>query len=317
MISTFSRARRSFDRFQCVTMLSLACIGGLTPVLSNADHTQLYQLPAFQAKPIPSQVPGVNEPHEGHLHVALWANGQAEIATLEFDVDPRQLQNLTLRCAPAGQEGAVVWDAAGREPGFQGRRKFSITSGELVPHVPDEVCPATINNLMSLHSAGARRLLYVEFERDGRTHRGQLWTRASNLQAESFTSWANLSDQQIIQSRPQEPQWQRQYVSLQFEEFTGDLDEVRYGGPKYGTVSLHCGLPGVEGPLLTNLASRERILRNENITPTSGDGACGVVINNIASLLEALLRGRIYAQLVSENGQSIIRGQFLTPEMVF
>jgi hypothetical protein len=47
-----------------------------------------------------------------------------------------------------------------------------------------------------------------------------------------------------------------------------------------------------------------------------GDESCGVEITTIAGLLEALLRGRLYVVDYGEDGQTLSRGQFLTPDLV-
>jgi hypothetical protein len=90
---------------------------------------------------------------------------------------------------------------------------------------------------------------------------------------------------------------------------------------------LHCALPGVNGaivvPLFDNPAGQDvdgelnlgdqAIVENVDITPPpEGDTACGVPLNNIASLAFAMATGRIYANVHSTaNPDGVARGQLL------
>lgn len=93
---------------------------------------------------------------------------------------------------------------------------------------------------------------------------------------------------------------------------------------------LHCALPGVNGaivvPLFDNPAGQDvdgeldlgdqAIVENADITPPpEGDMACGVPLNNIASLAFAMITGRIYANVHSTaNPEGVARGQLLLLE---
>jgi hypothetical protein len=91
---------------------------------------------------------------------------------------------------------------------------------------------------------------------------------------------------------------------------------------------LHCAIPGVNGaivvPLFSNPAGQDvdgeldlgdkAIVENADITPPSGadEAACGVPLNNIASLAFAILSGRVYANVHSlANPAGVARGQLL------
>jgi hypothetical protein len=90
---------------------------------------------------------------------------------------------------------------------------------------------------------------------------------------------------------------------------------------------LHCAPPGVNGeivvPLFNNPTGQDvdgelnlgdqAIVENADITPPpEGDTACGVPLNNIASLAFAMATGRIYANVHSTaNPPGVARGQLL------
>jgi CHRD domain len=90
---------------------------------------------------------------------------------------------------------------------------------------------------------------------------------------------------------------------------------------------LHCAPAGVNGaivvPLFNNPAGQDvdgeldlgeqAIVENADITPPpEGDTACGVPLNNIASLAFAILTGRVYANVHSvANPDGVVRGQLL------
>jgi CHRD domain len=99
------------------------------------------------------------------------------------------------------------------------------------------------------------------------------------------------------------------------------------GGVGITAAHLHCALPGVNGaivvPLFNNPAGQDvdgeldlgdqAIVENADITPPpEGDTACGVTLNNIASLAFAILTGRVYANVHSiANPDGVVRGQLL------
>lgn len=295
---------------QCSALVGLLLVSA--SVLAR-EGLFVYQTPAYQGKPIPSQVVGENQMISGHIHAGFWTDGQGDFAMLQMNKDTRTLDNLRLGCGAAGTNGPIIWSANGAVA--DANQTFRIISADLSPHEANEVCPLDINNVMSLNSASSRRLLYVEFERDGVPHRGQLWSQKIRLTNRRFNSSANLSDQQLVGDAPLAPEFRRAYSTLRFEEYTGDLDVVRYGSaPTQARLELRCGLPGTDGPVIALLEPGVGLLSNADLTPTEGDPACGLTINNIASLLEALLRGRLYAQAYYENAEvATTRGQYLSP----
>lgn len=89
---------------------------------------------------------------------------------------------------------------------------------------------------------------------------------------------------------------------------------------------LHCARAGVPGPIVVTLFTAsvpegdapaaplaEGTITNQSITDPVGDAACGVPINNVASLFAAMRDGLIYANAhtpVNPDGE--IRGQLFT-----
>ena len=61
-------------------------------------------------------------------------------------------------------------------------------------------------------------------------------------------------------------------------------------------MTLRCGPAGVDGEIVAYLdpPGGRGQLSSADIVPIDGQGACGMAVNNVASLLEALLRGHIY-----------------------
>lgn len=97
------------------------------------------------------------------------------------------------------------------------------------------------------------------------------------------------------------------------------LDVFR--GTKVTQAHLHCAPAGVNGPIVVFLfpfnASGVNVngtlsrgtFTNANIIPTSGS-PCGQDLNNIASLLDAIQRGRVYANVHTVvNPPGEVRGQ--------
>lgn len=116
---------------------------------------------------------------------------------------------------------------------------------------------------------------------------------------------------------------------IQFDE---DLATVAYdievfGGPntRITQLHLHCGLAGVNGPIVALLMAPDSIgkvatgpfaagtLTSANIlAPLPNNTACGLAINNIASLFEAVLQRKIYVNVHSlENPGGELRGQLI------
>ena len=76
---------------------------------------------------------------------------------------------------------------------------------------------------------------------------------------------------------------------------------------------LYCGPPGMEGEQVAELKTGDyRLLTSSIIQPVSPGGVCGMTINTVASVVEALLQGKLYVVLVAKDG-TIRRGQILNP----
>ncbi len=74
---------------------------------------------------------------------------------------------------------------------------------------------------------------------------------------------------------------------------------------------LHCAPAGENAAPVVAIEVGTFTLTNDDILPTSGDPICGTSINNIASLLKAMLEGRIYANshTADTGAPGILRGQ--------
>ncbi len=90
---------------------------------------------------------------------------------------------------------------------------------------------------------------------------------------------------------------------------------------------LHCGRAGENGPIVVTLFGpnpngvppagtlAQGTITNANIVNPAGDPACGVPLNNIASLFAAIHQGWIYANVHSTvNADGEIRGQVFANE---
>ncbi|VAW79513.1 hypothetical protein MNBD_GAMMA13-934, partial [hydrothermal vent metagenome] len=79
---------------------------------------------------------------------------------------------------------------------------------------------------------------------------------------------------------------------------------------------LHCALAGLNAPPVVNIQVGTFTLTNADILPTTDHPACGATINNIASLLNAMLDGRIYANshTAATGAPGILRGQIFAPQ---
>ena len=215
---------------------------------------------------------------------------------------------------------------------------FKIESGDLIANAPNEECSMTVNNVASLKSAIERRLVYVEILAQGRKHRTQLWPRSKYQDGQGgsqglyYESHVVVSSDQVVDSATEA------YPGKITVEFlikdngkTSGLFGYYIAKRKIGwnsesavnivDVALHCAPAGENGPRLAQLEfgyvaepSWEpfNYLSNKDIIPSSGSLSCGLDINDIASLWEALFYGRIYVELEREDG-AIWRGQLSRP----
>jgi len=100
-------------------------------------------------------------------------------------------------------------------------------------------------------------------------------------------------------------------VDLRFDE---GLTQVEFRldvfkGTGVTQAHLHCARAGINGPIFVflfpftpagvnvNGTLARGTFTNADIIPTSGNAACGTTVNNIASLLEAIREGRVYANV--------------------
>ena len=271
----------------------------------------------WRAAATSSQVPNAAaDADERRINAAFWVNSFGDVATLEFaEQGSAGVNRVTLRCAPAGATGPALW-TTDLSNGLSGRR-FLLVARDLTPVGPSANCPFVINNVASLQAAAEQRLLYLELERSGPPLRGQLWPRSFGLQDSGFGSMATTSDQQVVTASPQPAQWLRAPVTLWFSEFNQTLARLGYSVPnrhRFRNVNLHCAPPGQDGPVVAQLPSIEGVLTLTDIRTVDASSACGIAVNNHASLLEALARGNLYAvvELADPPGVNL-RGQFPAP----
>jgi len=100
--------------------------------------------------------------------------------------------------------------------------------------------------------------------------------------------------------------------------FANDLSSVDYTlnvttGDPVTVAHFHCAPAGVNAPPVAVIQLGASHLTNADIIPSIDDPRCGVTVNNVASLLNAMLQGRIYANIHSTGGVSILRGQIFPP----
>ena len=268
------------------------------------------------AKPIASQIPGSFAlPGAQNLHVSLWFNDYGEFATVRLDESLTNISQLRMHCAVAGTEGPLVWDSLDARPLVN--QDLRIFGSDLITTDADDQCGMPINNVATLKAAADERRLYVELERRGQRLRGQLWPRSINLQKLGFVSIAGSSDQQAVDAEHAAPQWIRTTAMLSFSEFTDTLDYVGYTVPQghsFRAVNLHCAPAGRNGDIVAPLPLGRGVLSNLEIIPASSGGPCGMEVNGVASLLEAVLRGNVYVSFEPhEHWKPLLRGQFQHP----
>ncbi len=100
--------------------------------------------------------------------------------------------------------------------------------------------------------------------------------------------------------------------------FANDLSSLKYTlnvktKDPVTAIHFHCAPAGVNAPPVAFINVGTSTLTNTDIIPSIDDPRCGVTINNVASLLNAMLQGRIYANAHTTGGTSILRGQIYPP----
>lgn len=242
----------------------------------------------WRAFPSAAQVPGATGFHTGQREYVLFAfsNWSAHVQPADRQTDlfvQPAIDSLSLHCGVAGSEGPVVW--SGDLPVVRPEAVLAHISGsEIQPVDPSPVCDMTIRDMDSLQAAARKRLLYVEYTRDGILKRGQLFPQSTWIhKVEGFLSESNYSTSGSV-------------TGLWFP----DMDTVRWAAHyrhHFGLdMTLRCGPPAVAGEIVAYLdpPGGRGQLSSADITPVDALGACGMAVNNIASLFEALLRGNIY-----------------------
>ncbi len=290
----------------------------LTRVAFNGADTDFPASPAvWRAKPTPEQVPGGIGSHDGgKLNASLWFDDAQGAATLGLTDRFSEASLPRLYCGQAGREGDLLWQADGRPSGAE--KRWAITRDSLQP--APENCGVAISTIASLRGAAEQRLIYVEYERNGATHRGQLWPKT--LMADSIHVASTIaSEGQVVGSEADHGN-SRLTAKLRFNEQTRVLDSIDYnlGGTRASdplqSAALHCAPAGVEGPAVAELRTdrngRWLKLTTAGITPVGGSEACGMEINTVASLVEAFLQGHLYFRLEDTVGR-VWRGQVPLP----
>jgi hypothetical protein len=144
---------------------------------------------------------------------------------------------------------------------------------------------------------------------------------ASTTLAAPLTFRANLSGDQEV------PTVDTTTTGTVFVSFDRDLDAARVdlrvrSGNGITQAHFHCAKAGVNGAVIVFLFGpvdpgisvngqlATTTVRNEDIMPVDDEDVCGSPVNNVASLYQAILEGRIYANVHSEeNPAGVVRGQ--------
>ena len=272
----------------------------------------------WHAKPTASQVPGSTTYHVGdHDPFALWFNSQLAWATFQTAVD---VENVRLHCALAGQDGPLLW-TTGTSPVDveQYRHLHRIGGVDLTVQSPSGPCPVDISDVASLKQAANLRLLYVEYERNGELVRGQFWPK--RLATSDYRLRTYLSTEQVPGSAVNPPAKRLDPATLRLQDHTRNLDflDITWSrksleGFNYQDALIRCGPPGADGELIARGSEFGRYLRNVHIHPTDGTGSCGMVISTVASIVEALLRGWLFIELIpAGTDEPLRRSQFPSP----
>ena len=271
----------------------------------------------WSGKPIPEQVPGSMSAFPlgvGKINTALWFNDSIDRATVTIDDRYEQISNPRLHCAPAGQEGPLIWQEAGTFTQTANGKEWRFGRGDILESGVQEGCGVVINTVASLHAAAQQRHLYLEYYRDGVRHRAQLWPSDQvPIEVTTFASHEQVIEQQLTGQGPVKSQ-----ARFRATETAAVLNQIEYlFNDSYGGFSqieraeLYCAPAGQAGVRVADLPSRSanyQPLRRADLVPASSDGPCGVEINTIASLVEAWLQGRLYI-LVARTDGLLLRGQ--------
>jgi hypothetical protein len=290
----------------------------LTRVTYQGADSEFPASPAvWRAKPTPEQVPASASVHRGSkLNASLWFDDGQKIATLSLTDRYSEASPPRLYCALAGQQGELIWQAVSIPPGAEKRWKISREDLLLATG-----CDSNINTIAGLRGTAAKRLVYVEFERGGVTHRGQLWPK--DLMADRVhVASAVATESQVVVSDVNRGS-SRINARIRLNERDEVLSGIEYfidgsNAPETLTsAALHCAPAGVEGPVIADLQAASRSTRWIRLTttrlqPTGESNACGLEINTVASVVEAYLQGNLYFRLEASDGQ-VWRGQIPRP----
>ena len=294
------------------------------------------EINVWQGHALPNHIPG-SDAHpvwyaqsQSQILTTLWFNDSSDRATFKMRNAGRPLDAMpSIYCAVAGQEGPLLWQAPPIDqihPGIPGGvydLEWSISAEELFASEGNAQCGATVNNIASLKAAAEQRLLYVEVGRDSERYRTQLWPDIDKG-AGGYLVYEDrvvTSTRQVI-GRPAGVSESKKSMDFLIYDYGRTVGLFGYHiwrqnieGLKITDVTLHCAPAGETGPKVADLefgfladAYYANWLHNEKITPTSPASPCGMEINNIASLTEALFRGNLYVLLTREDGM-LWRGQ--------
>ncbi len=219
------------------------------------------------------------------------------------------VSKVSVHCAPAGVAGPQLFDLFSLPAVIPGvptiseyGQRIVIGEEDILPQDKSGPCGLAINTLDSLESAALARRLYVLADTELGTIRGQIWPRNPSI----TVTPAKLSARQVVEG-PREAN--SNSVSLEIKQGFKAAWVTAQARREAVSLTLNCAPAGENGPVVAMLLANSGPLRNEDIIPTSGDEVCGMTVNNLASLAEAVSLGRIYAIQTFASGGAI-RGQF-------
>ena len=283
---------------------------GALPLLSEEE--------TWLAAATTAQVPGAGGADGSRVAAAVWFNTPADEASFQLtDQGLAGAVRISIRCGLAGVAGPVVWTSSdiGRWVGTTSE----LLGRDLLSTAASAACPVAIRNVVSLKAAAQARLLYFEVERAGSTLRGQFWPNST----------ASASAAQGLCRTPEHPTSKssgacasralaaRADRCVVLGEPRRSSGVMRYEVPRrdrFRAVTIHCAPAGVDGPAVATLPIEHGALSNSDLLPLPAGTACGMPITTTASLLEALLRGHLYAVVEPiEPAGLTLRGQFRAP----